>query len=148
MTLSIKNLTDISQSEWMILWKAYQAFYKTTLSEEVNANTWRRLTDPKVQEMYGFAALIDQRVVGIVHVVEHLSCWTLEPYAYLQDLFTLDEYRGQGVAKALIRQIETFCKQRKCDRVYWLTHQDNLTAQKLYDRIATKTGFIQYRLAT
>ena len=29
--------------------------------------------------------------------------------------------------------------------VYWLTQQDNLTAQQLYDRIATKTDFIKYQ---
>jgi GNAT superfamily N-acetyltransferase len=50
--------------------------------------------------MYGFAALIAGRVVGIVHVVEHDSCWTLKPYAYLQDLFTHEDYRGLGVATA------------------------------------------------
>jgi hypothetical protein len=26
-----------------------------------------------------------------------------------------------------------------------MTHQDNATAQALYDRVAERTGFIQYR---
>ena len=38
-------------------------------------------------------------------------------------------------------------EKRACDRVYWLTHQDNLVAQQLYNKVAKKTGFIQLRLA-
>jgi hypothetical protein len=30
-------------------------------------------------------------------------------------------------------------------RVYWLTHESNAEAMKLYDRIAERSGFIQYR---
>jgi hypothetical protein len=30
------------------------------------------------------------------------------------------------------------------ERVYWLTHESNATARKLYDRVAKNTGFIQY----
>ena len=30
-------------------------------------------------------------------------------------------------------------------RVYWQTHETNHTAMRLYDRIAEKSGFVQYR---
>jgi hypothetical protein len=30
-------------------------------------------------------------------------------------------------------------------RVYWLTKEDNAAARKLYDRVAERSGFIQYR---
>lgn len=97
--------------------------------------------------MYGFAALIDQKVVGVVHVVEHESSWTMRPYAYLQDLFTHPDYRGQGVARKLIEHVYQVAQQRNCDRVYWLTQESNRQAQVLYDKVAKKTGFIQYRMA-
>ncbi len=32
-----------------------------------------------------------------------------------------------------------------CSRVYWLTHETNATAMRLYDRVAERSGFIQYR---
>jgi hypothetical protein len=31
-------------------------------------------------------------------------------------------------------------------KVYWLTAESNKTAQQLYDRVATKTGFIHYQV--
>ena len=30
-------------------------------------------------------------------------------------------------------------------RVYWLTHETNATAMKLYDKVAEKSGFVVYR---
>ena len=30
-------------------------------------------------------------------------------------------------------------------RVYWLTHETNVDATKLYDKVAERTGFVQYR---
>jgi hypothetical protein len=30
-------------------------------------------------------------------------------------------------------------------RVYWLTHETNQTARRLYDQVATNSGFIVYR---
>ncbi len=30
-------------------------------------------------------------------------------------------------------------------RVYWLTHETNDTARRLYDRLAERSGFIVYR---
>ncbi|HJF27716.1 MAG TPA: GNAT family N-acetyltransferase [Acinetobacter lwoffii] len=140
-------MMKVPQQEWLVLWKGYQKFYQTEISEEVSSNTWSKLTSPEQDNMYGFAALIGQKVVGLVHVVEYESSWTMRPYAYLQDLFTHPDYRGQGVARKLIEHVYQVAQQRNCDRVYWLTQESNRQAQVLYDKVAKKTGFIQYRMA-
>ena len=33
-----------------------------------------------------------------------------------------------------------------CDRVYWHTHETNRTARALYDKVATYSGMIQYKI--
>ena len=86
--IQIKSLEQISQPEWLFLWQDCQRFYQTQISDEVSKNTWDKLTNYELDSMYGFAALMDGKVVGIVHVIEHNSSWTVRPYAYLQDLFT------------------------------------------------------------
>ena len=67
--IHIVPLTEIDQSIWTTLWQAYQAFYQADLLEQISENTWHKLTDSKREHMYGFAALIAGRVVGIVHVI-------------------------------------------------------------------------------
>ena len=146
MVIQIVPIKEISFENWQSLWKEYLKYYKSTFQTEVTQNTWKKLTSNTCPHVYGFAAIINEDVVGIVHVVEHDSCWTISPYAYLQDLFTQEKYRGQGVARKLIEEVEREAKNRKCDRVYWMTHESNEQAQILYNKIARKTGFIQYRL--
>ncbi len=67
--IHIVPLTEINQSIWTTLWKAYQA----DLLERISENTWHKLTDSSVSICMVFA-LMAGRVVGIVHVVEHDSC--------------------------------------------------------------------------
>lgn len=143
--IQIKPLLSEQYQEWLHLWKAYQTFYQADISEPITANTWEKLIDQDQQHIYGFAAFKDDQVVGIVHIIEHDSCWTIQPYAYLQDLYVNENFRNQGIARHLIEYAQQVTNQRGCDRLYWLTHESNETAQLLYDRIARKTGFIQYR---
>jgi GNAT superfamily N-acetyltransferase len=64
----------------------------------------------------------------------------------LQDLFTAPHRRGQGIAGALIDAVTEWATARGCSRVYWMTHESNATARRLYDRAATNRGFIRYEI--
>jgi ribosomal protein S18 acetylase RimI-like enzyme len=45
----------------------------------------------------------------------------------------------------LIEHVYAEARKAGCSRVYWLTHETNATAMALYDRIAERSGFVQYR---
>jgi GNAT superfamily N-acetyltransferase len=53
--------------------------------------------------------------------------------------------RGTGAGRKLIEHVYAQAAAANCARVYWLTHETNATAIQLYDRIADRSGFIQYR---
>ncbi len=55
------------------------------------------------------------------------------------------DVRGRGVARALIEAVADWARERKCPRVYWQTQESNATARALYDTLADRPGFIQYR---
>ena len=48
--------------------------------------------------------------------------------------------------RAMIEYVRTFAQARGCTRLYWVTHQENQQAQKLYEKIATRMDMIQYRI--
>ena len=75
----------------------------------------------------------------------HRSTWTPGDYCYLQDLFTAEEERGAGIGRALIEAVYERAAAAGASRVYWLTHETNQTARALYDKVASRSGFIQYR---
>jgi ribosomal protein S18 acetylase RimI-like enzyme len=52
--------------------------------------------------------------------------------------------RGRGIGRALIEHVYDAAAARNCTQVYWLTHETNVTAQRLYDGIANRTGFIHF----
>jgi hypothetical protein len=45
----------------------------------------------------------------------------------------------------LIEAVVARARAAGASRVYWLTHETNATARSLYDQLADRSGFIQYR---
>jgi GNAT superfamily N-acetyltransferase len=132
------------RDQWLPLWRGYQSFYKVDLSPEQSALNWQRFHDP-AEPMHCAVAEQDGRLLGMVHYIYHRSCWTAGDYCYLQDLFAAPDSRGRGVGRALIEHVYAAAEAAGASRVWWLTHETNTDAMLLYDRIAAKSGFLQYR---
>lgn len=143
-TVSLRPAAAADFDAWLPLWHGYQAFYKTEIPAETTRVTWERLLDP-AEPMHVTLAESGGAVVGFVHAIEHRSCWTTGNYMYLQDLFVQPGLRGLGVGRALIEHVYADAAARGCSRVWWLTHETNTDAMLLYDRIASRSGFVQYR---
>ena len=144
MPIEILTLASDQKHLWHPLWRGYQTFYKTDIPAAVSDVTWSRFLDP-AEPMGGALAWIDGKAVGLVHHILHRSCWTVGDYCYLQDLYVAEEARGHGVGRKLIEYVYDYAKAKNCSRVHWLTHETNSDAMKLYDAIAMRSGFIQYR---
>ena len=144
MTLEIRPLRLDERAEWDVLWKGYLDFYKTSVPRETYDTTWARLHDP-AEPMFLLGGTVDGRLSGIVHFLYHRSCWTTGNYCYLQDLFVAEGVRKVGLGRALIEAVYTEARAAGASRVYWLTHETNTTARALYDTLADRPGFIQYR---
>jgi GNAT superfamily N-acetyltransferase len=143
--MAIEPLHERDHAQWLPLWLGYLEFYKTELPESTIDLTFRRLIDPAEPTMGAFLARdAAGRAVGLTHWMDHRSCWTPGDYCYLQDLFVAPQARGQGVATALIEAVAAAARRRDCSRIYWITHETNLTAQSLYSKVAERSGFIQY----
>jgi GNAT superfamily N-acetyltransferase len=140
----IRGLEPGDHAAWYPLWRGYQSFYKVDIAPEVSHVTWARLNDPK-EPMKGALAHLEGRAVGLVHHIRHRSCWTVGDYVYLQDLFVDGERRGLGIGRKLIEHVYDLARASGCSRVHWLTHETNQNAMLLYDRIADRSGFVQYR---
>jgi len=141
---TIRAIRADERADWEPLWQGYQAFYKVVISEQTTAMTWARLHDP-AEPMEVLGAYMDDRLCGIVHYLFHRSCWTIGDYCYLQDLFVAEGVRNLGLGRALILAVEERARAAGASRVYWLTHETNTDARVLYDRLAERSGFIQYR---
>jgi GNAT superfamily N-acetyltransferase len=140
----IRPLTTSDREAWEPLWQGYLTFYKASIAPDVTGTTFARLTGG-VEPMGGFVADDRGRLVGITHWISHRSCWTVGNYIYLQDLFVAPDQRGGGVGRQLIEAVYAKAAELGCARVHWLTHETNATAMQLYDKVADRSGFVQYR---
>jgi GNAT superfamily N-acetyltransferase len=142
--IDIRPLRPDERAPWQMLWTCYLDFYKTSVPPEVYDTTWARLHDPR-EPMWLLGGYVDGKLLGIVHYLYHRSCWTIADYCYLQDLFVAQEARKRGLGRALIEAVYREARAAGASRVHWLTHETNTTARALYDQLANRPGFIQYR---
>ena len=122
MSVSVRRLEERDKSAWLRLFKGYIDFHIALVA--VNA--------------------ADQPV-GLAHVLFHRSTWSPTQYCYLEDLFVDSSQRLKGVGRMLIEAVYREADARKCTRTYWATQEFNYRARALYDQVATKSPFIQYR---
>jgi GNAT superfamily N-acetyltransferase len=144
----VRLLVRSDLAQWRPLWDGYNAFYgrsgPTALAEEITCTTWARFFDGN-EPVHALVAEHEGRLVGLVHYLFHRSTTLLGPTCYLQDLFTDAALRGQGVGRVLIAAVNERARAGGAERVYWMTHETNTTAMKLYDQVADKPGFVIYR---
>jgi GNAT superfamily N-acetyltransferase len=147
-TIDIRAPTPADFSAWQVLWDGYNAFYgrsgATALAPEITRITWSRFFDA-YEPVHALVAERSGKMLGLVHYLYHRSTIFAHPICYLQDLFTVEAARGQGVGRALIQSVYERAQAAGSPRVYWQTHETNATARTLYDKVAAHLGFIVYR---
>lgn len=133
---------------WLKLWDGYNEFYgrsgPTALEAAQTRLTWDRFFDG-LEPMECLVAESGGELVGLVHIIFHRNTTMAGPVCYLQDLFARADTRGRGVGRALIEAVYARAREAGAPRVYWHTHETNVTAMRLYDAVARKPGFVVYR---
>ena len=149
-TLIIRDVGRGDFAQWKPLWDGYTIFYQRAPSEEVTRTLWARIFDASepvhalVAERPGSPGS-GGRLAGLAHYLFHRSTSMVALNCYLQDLFTAESERGQGVGRALIEAVCARAKAAGSTRVHWQTYETNRAAQALYDKVAERSGFIVYR---
>lgn len=141
----VRAIERKDRAQWEPLWRAYLVFYRAQWSDEVANATFARIFDP-LEPVHALVAERGGELIGFTHYLFQRSTWLLNSQCYLQDLYVEETTRGGGLGRALIAAVVDAAKQAGATRVYWNTHETNAVAQRLYDSVAMRTGFIQYRI--
>ncbi len=144
MTVTVRPLEPRDEAAWRRHWSAYLEFYETGLKAGDTEILFKRMIAGEPH--FALVAEQDGAVIGFVHGLPHASTWSLPGYCYLEDLYVDPQARGAGAGRALIEAVAQEAKKRGLTRVYWHTDKGNETARALYDKLATLSDFVQYRL--
>jgi len=145
--LIIRPIAPGDRSQWEELFLAYGVFYETSFSPEILEGVWGWLVDPD-HPVSGFVCESEGTLWGFAHLREHPDTFEAASSWFLDDLFTTPGHRGHGVGTALIEALSSHITTRGGGTLRWITAQDNVPAQRVYDRIATKTSWVMYEKET
>jgi GNAT superfamily N-acetyltransferase len=142
----VRRLEVRDKAAWLPLFKGYIEFYKSSVADDVIEETFTRLLSGAEGCHIGFVAVdASDTPIGLAHVLFHRSTWSKTWYCYLEDLFVRPDIRAKGIGRALIDATYLEAEARGATRTYWSTQEFNYRARGLYDQVATKSPFVQYR---
>jgi GNAT superfamily N-acetyltransferase len=146
MSVGVRRLEARDKAAWLPLFKGYIDFYRAAVPEQVIELTWQRLMSGAEDFHIGLVAVDNgDNPIGLAHILFHRSTWSPTSYCYLEDLFVEPSRRGKGTGRALIEAVYREADARQCTRTYWTTQEFNHRARALYDQVAAKSPFVQYR---
>lgn len=93
-------------------------------------------------------AVADGVEVGIALFFHNFSTFLGRAGIYLEDLFVLPEYRGNGYGKALLKRLAAIAVERGCGRLEWSCLDWNAPSIAFYKSMgaAPMDGWTVYRL--
>ncbi len=74
----------------------------------------------------------DGTPAGFAFYFFNYSTWLGRPGLYLEDIFVMPEFRGQGIGKALLQQVAAIAVEKGCLRLQWEVLDWNTPAIEFY----------------
>lgn len=145
MDLRFETYDHIDFDAWYVLWADYMGPGAALVHESVHQHTFSRIRHADTG-LFGVLAVTD-RPVGFAHYFFHPSSYSLTDACTLEDLYVAPAARGKGVGQALIREVAARAREAQAPALNWKTRATNQTALALYERLATRTEFVSFRMA-
>jgi ribosomal protein S18 acetylase RimI-like enzyme len=143
MGVVVRPVHESDLEQWRALYRGYAEFYE--VDDPQLDRLWRRITEEGSVEC--FVAEADGALAGFAHVREFVRPLDGGEGGYLDDLYVDPGSRGYGVGAALLEHLRDLARERGWSVVRWITADDNVTAQRLYDRHARRTPWITYDMS-
>lgn len=139
---AVRGIEPHDEAAWRRLFRDYGVFYETHFADDVLDHVWQQVRDGA--GVHALVAEQDGEVVGIAHYRSHPDTFSTGRDWYLDDLYVDPAHRGGGVATALIEHLAQLARATGPGKLRWITAESNERAQRVYDRLATRTTWVTY----
>jgi GNAT superfamily N-acetyltransferase len=139
----VRPIQERDYALWKGLFRDYGVFYKTAFDDEVIDGVWSWLMGDG-ERLRALVVVTDGTVIGFAHYREHADSFTARSGWFLDDLYVTPEARGIGAATSLIEGVIAAANAAGGGTVRWITADDNLVAQSVYNKAATRTSWVTY----
>lgn len=143
----VRDIRELDHDAWRELFRDYGVFYETEFSDLVLDGVWAWLMDAE-SDVCAVVAVSEGTVIGFAHYRNLPDTFTAAHAWFLDDLYVSPESRGGGAATALIEAVAERDASDGGGTLRWITAADNTTAQRVYDRVATRTSWVTFERET
>ena len=141
----IREIKPTDKEQWENLYEGYAKFYKVEMNKTILKTVWNWIHD-KNHEVEGIVYEINNKIVGLAHYRKMPRPLRGQEIGFLDDLYVDPDYRRKGIGEKFLNYLKELSKSRGWNLIRWLTHDDNIKAKSLYDRVAEKTNWDLYEL--
>jgi len=134
----IEDINNTNIDEVLPLIRKYQEFYSIQNIDDTKNKIFFTQFGLNTQKGCLFGYRKDNKIVAFATVYFTYASSIISKVAVMNDLYTLEEYRGNGIAKKLILHCEQYAKSKGAMRLQWVTAKDNEIAQKVYNSLGAK----------
>lgn len=136
---------DVTKILWFIQELAtYEQLLDQVIADEATLETWL-FDEHKAEVLF---ACIDGKEIGFALFFHNFSTFLGRAGLYLEDLYILPQYRGQGYGKALFQTLIAIALQRGCGRMEWWCLDWNTSSIAFYESMGAEAmhDWTVYRL--
>ena len=116
----------------MVFWREH-GFEREPSQMPVTEPIRKELANPN---LYLYAVMADGRYVGWISLIylPKVGRWKGRGHVYVDELWVAPEFRGQGLAKALMKKADALKTELEAAGIRLYVNVDNPAAKKLYER--------------
>ena len=141
----IETVCKSNLDELLPLFRNYQEFYKAADICDIKNKKFLSQFGSNNPAGCQFLYRDKNKVIGFATVYFSFASTTAVKVAILNDLYIIPNMRGKGIGKKLIEHCKKFAEKNNAARLQWVTAEDNIKAQKLYDSLnVTKSHWLHY----
>lgn len=126
------------------LFDLYRVFYE----QASNLEGARKFLNERItnEESVVFIAYDGNNSLGFVQLYPSFSSVSMMQSWVLNDLYVIEHARGKGVGEKLMKKAIDFAKETGAKGVFLETGKENITAQRLYEKVGFKreSNYIYY----
>ena len=144
MTWEVRPVQPVDAAQWRDLYSAYREFYALEPSSVVVDRVWGWIADASHETNALVAVDTNGTLGGLAHYRRFARPSSGTTGLWLDDLFTRPDLRGGGIGRILIDAVSQIAETEHLSVVRWITNENNDTARRLYDTMATATKWVTY----
>jgi ribosomal protein S18 acetylase RimI-like enzyme len=132
---SIRRIVREDLGALTTLFEEHAAYEKLRFNGHGRGDALAALMFEEPIRIFGWLAEVEGEIAGYMTATIDYSTWNAAPFVYMDCLYLRDSFRGHGLGRLLMRELQAFAREKGCGEIQWHTPPDNDLGIGFYRKI-------------